>query len=697
MSDYISTGSAKSRVESINSLFASHATDAAIDPVRHMRHRRHSDPHSSMADRQLCSTIGSDLLRNYSVNLDPVNTNVSIALGREDDVGNAKSIRLNGSVEVNRSADESPLSPTSRTFFPPRKNNSFLAHRTEPMAPDLNLKPPTTKTPVSRPPIPSQTLISITSALSARLGTMADAKGEIRNGRAPSPRFSATLSDMNLSSRSPATAQFASLQSPCFFHQRFEDAVNIDRVVEEIAAEDDGMSHTRLLQTATSVREISKQLQRRPIKRAVHNVMIVTKARDNSLVRLTRELTEWLLKTPRYGSEIGVTVFVDAKLQRSERFNAASLLGNDPRLVPMLKYWTPDMCWSSPDKFDLVLTLGGDGTVLFTSYLFQRVVPPVLSFSLGSLGFLTNFAFDSYKKHLDSIMGDRGMRVNLRMRFTCTVFRATHNKQKKGDLVEGEQVEVLNELVIDRGPSPYVSNLELYGDNELLTIVQADGCIFSTPTGSTAYSLSAGGPLTQPSIPGILLTPICPHSLSFRPMVLSDTLLLKVCIPRTSRSTAYASFDGKGRIELRRGDCVQVEAGRYPFPTVVNEGSAGGEWFESVRRALRWNNRGAVQKNFNGGTGKGGNGAAARQAGGLDDATEVSRARKRNDDEDDGEREVEDDDEDDVAELEDEEEYDIDVGPIDINVVDQDSGIGASEAGSSVCWSPVGRNSDAVV
>ncbi|PGH35777.1 NAD+ kinase [[Emmonsia] crescens] len=412
-----------------------------------------------------------------------------------------------------------------------------------------------------------------------------------------SPRLSTALSSSSVyPEKTPSTARFP-LTSPCFYHQRFDDAVNIDKVLEEIAA-DEWMSHSRLMQTATGVREVSKQLQRRPIKLAVKNVMIVTKARDNVLVHLTRELAEWLLSTPRYGSNLGVNVYVDHKLRCSKRFDAPGLLAKEPQFEHMLKYWTPDLCWSSPETFDLVLTLGGDGTVLFTSWLFQRVVPPVLSFALGSLGFLTNFEFEKYKEHLNQIMGDVGMRVNLRMRFTCTVYRADRKPGNlPGAVVEGEQFEVVNELVIDRGPSPYVSNLELYGDNELLTVVQADGCIFSTPTGSTAYSLSAGGSLVHPSIPGILLTPICPHTLSFRPMVLSDALLLRIAVPSASRSTAYCSFDGKGRIELCQGDYVTVEASQYPFPTVV---AGAGEWFESVRRALRWNVRGAVQKGWNG-------------------------------------------------------------------------------------------------
>jgi NAD+ kinase len=417
-----------------------------------------------------------------------------------------------------------------------------------------------------------------------------------------SQKLSAALSNLQLSSyleRSPATARLM-LQSPCYFHQRFDDAVNITKVLEEIA-DDEWLSHSRLVQTATGVREVSKQLQRRPIKRAVRNVMIVTKARDNSLVHLTREVAEWLLSTPRYGSDLGVNVYVDAKLRNSKRFDTEGLLQKEPRFSQMLNFWTPDLCWTSPDKFDLVLTLGGDGTVLFTSWLFQRVVPPVLCFSLGSLGFLTNFDFSKHKSHLNAVMGDVGMRVNLRMRFTCTVFRKDRSKgAEAGAVEEGEQFEVLNEVVIDRGPSPYVSNLELYADDELLTVVQADGCIFSTPTGSTAYSLSAGGSLMHPSIPGILLTPICPHTLSFRPMVLSDSHLLRIAVPNASRSTAYCSFDGKGRVELRQGDYVTVEASQYPFPTVVAD---SGEWFTSVQRALRWNTRGAVQKSWAGGPG----------------------------------------------------------------------------------------------
>ena len=482
-------------------------------------------------------------------------------------------------------------------------------------------------------------------------------------------RFTAALSnmDIDLQGVTPLSAsKLAVLASPCFYHKRFDDAVNIDRVLEEIQA-DETMSHSRLMQTATGVREVSKQLQRRPLRRAVKTIMVITKVRDNELVRTTREVAEWLLSTPRYGSDVGVTVYVDSKLRKSKRFDAPGLVAKDARFVDMLQFWTPKLCSRTPEIFDLVLTLGGDGTVLYTSWLFQRIVPPILSFNLGSLGFLTSFRIEQYKKTLNGLMGDEGMRVSLRMRFTCTVYRC-HNADKskskssgksvalskpftksKSDNVwktpaEAEQFEVLNELVIDRGPSPYVSNLELYGDDSLLTVIQADGCIFSTPTGSTAYSLSAGGSLVHPDIPAILLTPICPHTLSFRPMLLNDTMLLRVAVPKGSRASAYCSFDGKGRVELRQGDYVTIAVSQYPFPTVMNKHT---DWFDSVSRTLRWNSRGAQQKGWGGG---GGGNVISSDTGGAGGEDEDGEA---NEDE------------------EEEEEYDIDFGDDDADSLDE--------------------------
>ncbi|KAI0699536.1 hypothetical protein BC835DRAFT_536729 [Cytidiella melzeri] len=447
-------------------------------------------------------------------------------------------------------------------------------------------------------------------------------------------------------------------------HHQYEDEEE-----EETA----GSVTKQLAETAVGVREMSKQLGRTRVHSHIQSVLIVTKARDNRLIKLTRELALYLMLKPRQKGGRGMIVYVDAQLKTSRRFDAARMEKEHPGLfVPVprrrtssssslasmtspstnghdhgslmpegqLRYWTADMCSHSPHLFDFVVTLGGDGTVLFTSWLFQRIVPPVLPFALGSLGFLTNFDFADHQPVMDSAI-DAGIRVNLRMRFTCTVYRAVAPEPGKGrravkkgatgeilmknvekggwEALESghagldkpcgkdkeimcfttrpvESFEVLNDLVVDRGPSPYVSLLELFGDEQHLTTVQADGLTISTPTGSTAYSLSAGGSLVHPEIPAILITPICPHTLSFRPMLLPDSMELRVCVPFNSRSTAWASFDGRGRIELKQGDHIKITASKYPFPTVCSV-SQSTDWFQSIGRTLKWNER-ERQKSF---------------------------------------------------------------------------------------------------
>ncbi|GAA5950310.1 hypothetical protein JCM21900_001111 [Sporobolomyces salmonicolor] len=493
---------------------------------------------------------------------------------------------------------------------------------------------------------------------------------------------------------------------------------------EELDEEDELNSLTRrLAETAVSVREMSKQLGQARVVSHIQSVMIVTKARDNQLTRLTRELALWLMKTPRNGKDRGLIVYVDSQLRKSKRFDASGMEKEHPELfrpfphrrysrtssstslatdvastlshrrtsgpvgtmtpvgggtiTPLtmtnvnnvllsrnnslssekseahparkgeegregqLRYWTNDMCRKSPHLFDFVITLGGDGTVLYTSWLFQHIVPPVIPFALGSLGFLTNFDYSNFRQTLTNAIED-GVRVNLRMRFTCTVYRAVNDDEackrravrsgKTGEIFmqsltkEGweaiesgrppqgapgggkdkeikcfstravESFEVLNDLVVDRGPSPYVSQLELFGDEHHMTTVQADGLTIATPTGSTAYSLSAGGSLVHPEIPAILITPICPHTLSFRPMLLPDSMELRICVPYNSRSTAWASFDGRGRVELRQGDHIKVTASPYPFPTVCADKQST-DWFHAISRTLKWNER-QRQKSF---------------------------------------------------------------------------------------------------
>ncbi|GME98473.1 unnamed protein product [Ambrosiozyma monospora] len=172
-------------------------------------------------------------------------------------------------------------------------------------------------------------------------------------------------------------------------------------------------SHTQLAKTAHGVRILAKNLNRATIKLHMRSVMIITKARDNSLIYLTKELTEWLLEKNPHGS-----VYVDHHLENSKRFDAQGLINDLPSAKDRIKFWTKDLIRQHPDLFDLVITLGGDGTVLYCSTLFQKIVPPVLSFALGSLGFLTNFKFEDFRTVLSNAL-NFGVHTNLRMRFTC--------------------------------------------------------------------------------------------------------------------------------------------------------------------------------------------------------------------------------------------------------------------------------------
>ncbi|KAH7138769.1 ATP-NAD kinase-like domain-containing protein [Dendryphion nanum] len=368
----------------------------------------------------------------------------------------------------------------------------------------------------------------------------------------------------------------------------------------------DQSHHSRLLtkkqisDMAFGIRELSKKLAQIRLKLNVRHVFILAKAHDEALITHAREMTEWLLT-----QESGYRVYVEDTLEHNDKFDAAGLVEKDTSYRGRLRFWNNKLCAEKPQTFDIVLALGGDGTVLYASWLFQRIVPPVLAFSLGSLGFLTKFDYDHYPETLGRAFRD-GITVSLRLRFEATIMRSQSRPTDSRDLVDeliGEESEdhhthrpngiynILNEVVIDRGPNPTMSSIELFGDDEHFTTVQADGICVSTPTGSTAYNLAAGGSLCHPDNPVVLVTAICAHTLSFRPIILPDTIVLRAGVPYDARTSSWASFDGKERVELKPGDYVTISASRFPFPSVLPLGRRGGDWVDSISRSLQWNSR----------------------------------------------------------------------------------------------------------
>lgn len=387
-------------------------------------------------------------------------------------------------------------------------------------------------------------------------------------------------------------------ESLCDEVNELNKVLSTERMFRKLSTSSDDVkkvySHAELSSTAHGVRLLSKNLSNTKVALEVKKIMIVTKKQDDSLIYLTREMVEWILVN--YPT---IDVYVDCEFEHNESFNAKELCKDSKCGSHKIQYWSTDFVRENEDFFDLIITLGGDGTVLYVSSIFQKNVPPVLSFALGSLGFLTNFQFEDFKYELSKILQNK-IKTKMRMRLCCQLYRKRikHVDEELGKThikytLDGEY-HVLNELTIDRGPSPFISMLELYGDGSLLTVAQADGLIIASPTGSTAYSLSAGGPLVYPSVNAIAVTPICPHTLSFRPIVLPDSMTLKVKVPKTSRSTAWAAFDGKNRVEMHKGDYIVINASPYSFPTLEARKT---EFIDGISRTLNWNVR-ESQKSF---------------------------------------------------------------------------------------------------
>ncbi|KAH7649974.1 hypothetical protein FG379_001818 [Cryptosporidium bovis] len=212
------------------------------------------------------------------------------------------------------------------------------------------------------------------------------------------------------------------------------------------------------------------------------------------------------------------------------------------------------------EVIDLAVSLGGDGTLLWLSHLFQTSVPPVISISMGSLGYMSLFHHSRANEIIERVMDQKTFAVSLRSRLTLYV---------QDDNGEITHKSCLNECVFERGDRHCLASIDVYCSGCYFTRVFADGLILATPSGSTAYSMSAGGSIVHPKVSGILFTPICPHTLSFRPLILPDSTELLIHIPESSRGGVQVALDGKRVAELKNGQFAIVRMCSYPLPLVI--------------------------------------------------------------------------------------------------------------------------------
>ncbi|XP_065220111.1 NAD kinase-like isoform X2 [Planococcus citri] len=312
-------------------------------------------------------------------------------------------------------------------------------------------------------------------------------------------------------------------------------------------------------------------------------VLVVKKVRDSNVLQPFVDLVQWLIKEKRMVVFVEESIMDDVLLVENSEFLT---------IKDKLMYFK-DGKDDLTDKIDFIICLGGDGTLLYASLLFQQSVPPIMAFHLGSLGFLTPFKFENFQEQVTNVLEGHAA-LTLRSRLKCIVMRKNDNPEKD---TEGPiNILVLNEVVIDRGPSPYLSNIDLFLDGKPITSVQGDGLIVSTPTGSTAYAVAAGASMIHPSVPAIMVTPICPHSLSFRPIVVPAGVELKIMISEEARNPCWASFDGRHQLEVFPGDSLRVTTSVYPVPSICAEDQIS-DWFDSLAECLHWNVR-KRQKQF---------------------------------------------------------------------------------------------------
>ena len=223
---------------------------------------------------------------------------------------------------------------------------------------------------------------------------------------------------------------------------------------------------------------------------------------------------------------------------------------------------------------DMLVVLGGDGTMISTARMLGDHERPVLGINYGTLGYLAEFRVEEMLPALDSILGghyelDRRMMVSARLH--------------RGDEQQAH-VRVLNDVVISKSALARIIEIDTRINGQFVNRFRADGLIISTPTGSTAYNLSAGGPIIYPSMNAVVITPICPHTLSNRPIVVPDDVEIELVL-KTPKEEVALTLDGQVGIRLEVGDRVVITKSRTTFNLMqpINR-----NYFEVLRGKLRW-------------------------------------------------------------------------------------------------------------
>jgi NAD+ kinase len=287
----------------------------------------------------------------------------------------------------------------------------------------------------------------------------------------------------------------------------------------------------------------------------IRTVGIISKPNSAAAANIVPELIEWLRGR-------GMAVRIDEQ--------TAFYAGPGGRSSGLPRPEVPEGC-------DLVMVLGGDGTLLSAARAIGRRETPLFPVNLGSLGFLTAITIDELYPELER------------------AFRGEHRIAKRRllatEVVRDGQVvaayEALNDAVLTKASIARIVDLDAHVDEQFVCAYKADGLIISTPTGSTAYSLSAGGPIIFPSVPAICITPICPHMLTNRPVLVPETSVIRV-ISRSPDESVFLTIDGQVGNPIREGDTLVCRSSDYTLRLVRPPHMM---FFDVLRQKLKWGER----------------------------------------------------------------------------------------------------------
>jgi len=282
------------------------------------------------------------------------------------------------------------------------------------------------------------------------------------------------------------------------------------------------------------------------------SIGIFVKRHHQDAVRVAEQVAEWL--TGR-----GIEVFADEVL-------AAAVPG--ARSCPAM---------AIPDQANLLIVLGGDGTLLSVARLVEDRRTPILGINLGSLGFLTEITRDEIIPVLEQLVAGE-LPVSERLRLDVAIRR---------EGVEVARYRVLNDLVINKGALARIIDMAAWVDDAYLTTFKADGLIVATPTGSTAYNLAAGGPIISPALHCLVISPICPHMLTNRPIIVSDEAVIRIEVKFQNEEVALTA-DGQIGMPLQGGDVVEIRRSAHPTLLVL---SPTKDYFQILRTKLKWGER----------------------------------------------------------------------------------------------------------